>query len=110
MTDLDVIAAVLDHARAHSLARTIGSVGVVGEAAHLFVGYGIDRDGRLDQFVRWCRSVGAEVVETGTYYHEATGRLTDGTRVVLKLNISTDNDPPTDVVATPLTYFAEVWS
>lgn len=110
MTDLDIIAAVLDHARAHALVDTIGSVGVVDGTAHVYAGPGFGRE-RRDRFVRWCRSVGASVVETDTYYHRASGVLVDGTRVEVRVSVyACDEDPPADVVAVDLDEFEAVTS
>ena len=110
MSDLDVITAVLDHARAHALVNTISSVGVVGGTASVYVSGAVGRERRV-AFLRWCRSVGATVVETDTYYHCGAGVLADGTPAEVRVAVyACEDEPPADLVTTDLAVLAEVWS
>lgn len=110
MSDLDILAAVLDHARAHRLVDTISSAGTGGGTASVYVSGTVGRERRV-AFLRWCRSVGATVVETDTYYHRGAGVLADGTPVDVRVAVyACDDEPPTDLVTTDLDALEEVWS
>lgn len=73
-TDLDELAAIVEHAKQHDLADTIGSVGT-GERIVTPTVY--VRGTRA--FIRWAKSIGAdEVTRTFTDYFRASGKMING--------------------------------
>lgn len=81
-TDLDELAAIIEHAKQHDLIDTISSVGT-GEHIVEPILYLSGVRG----FVRWATSIGAdqvEITETG-FYFQARGKLTAGWEVALRI-------------------------